>query len=129
MKRFIISLFFILISFCSFSQNISWYRATAFSYKEANKDWSDWKNSSVEITYDNFNKEITIYSNKIHKYTILKEVPADYEYDVNQTKYYVMDNANRYGYIRFRIMKNDKTQIYIDYPDTTIAYNTIRFYL
>lgn len=129
MKRFIISLFFILISAISFSQNILWYRATAFSYKETNKEWSDWKNSSVEITFDINNKEIIIYTPKTYKYTILKEVPADYEFDTNQTKYYVVDNMNRYGYIRFRIMKNDKTQIYIDYPDTTITYNIIRFYL
>lgn len=126
MKKFIITLALVLVSIASFAQNVQWFQATSFAYKPAYGSWTDWEPSTVKIAFNFSDNTIVIYSPQTQIYAVIRQVPADYDPNGIQEKYYVVNANGSYGYIRLRIEKNGNSQIYIDYSDVSLVYNVRR---
>lgn len=127
MRRFIIIITLILVSMSAFAQNVQWFQSTSFAAKPSySSTWSNWESSDVKIKFDFVNQTITIYSPQLQHYTVIRQVPAEYDSSGVQEKYLVMDPYGYNYYIRLRIEKNGNSQLYVDASDGSIVYNVRR---
>ena len=110
-----------------------YYRTYQFAikYKVDNKwtDWSDWQKSDIKMKIDFDDDMIVIYSEKIQIYSVI-ENNGTYtdESGGKQTKFFIIDQDDDYGYIRLRVEKNGNAQIYVDFADVMWVYNVRRTY-
>ena len=127
MRRFIVIIALILVSMNAFAQNVQWFQATSFSAKPSySSTWSSWEDSDVKIKFDFVNQTITIYSQQLQHYTVIRQVPAAYDPSGVQEKYLVMDVNGYNYYVRLRIESNGNSQLYVDASDGSIVYNVRR---
>lgn len=124
MKKIIVIIALILVSMSAFAQNVQWFQATSFACKSVySSTWSDWEASDVKIKFDFVNQTITIYSQQLQHYTVIRQVPAAYDSNGIQEKYLVMDVNGYNYYVRLRIESNGNSQLYVDASDGSIVYN------
>lgn len=117
----------ILVSMSAFAQNVQWFQSTSIAVKLSySSTWSNWEPSNVKIKFDFENQTITIYSKQLQHYTVIRQVPAEYDSSGVQEKYLVMDSYGYNYYIRLRIENNGNSQLYVDASDATIVYNVRR---
>ena len=73
---------------------------------------------------------IVIYSQQTQIYRVLENMGSyTDESGGRQTKFFVIDQDEDYGYVRLRIEKNGNSQVYIDFNDVMWVYNVKRIYL
>ena len=113
---------------CSFviAQDVAWFRTTSLAIKVQGHDWSDWKTAKMNVKFDFDNDKITIFSNEIQIYKILKEVEPPYDPHGKQVAFSVIDQDLDYGQIRLRVENNGNSQIYVDFSDISWVYNVYR---
>ncbi len=135
MKKILFILFISLIGLFAVSNDVSaqtyYYRTTGFAIKYQTSygwtDWSDWQRSSMKMKIDLDDDMIVIYSDKVQIYRVI-EHSGTYtdESGGKQTKFFIVDQDNDYGYIRLRIERNGNSQIYVDFADVMWVYNVVR---
>ena len=90
-------------------------------------DWSDWQKSDMKMKIDMDDDMIIIYSQRVQVYRVISH-EGSYVDDSGgkQTKFYVIDQDDDYGYVRLRVEKNGNSQIYVDFNDVMWVYNVRR---
>lgn len=122
---------FLFMSNTNVSGQTYYYKTTQFAikykYSTGWTDWSDWKSSNMKLKIDLDDDIIVIYSEKIQVYKVV-ETMGSYTDDSGgrQTKFFVIDQDDDYGYVRLRIERNGNSQIYVDFADVMWVYNVVR---
>ena len=135
-KYFTVILMTMMMLFC-FTNNVNaqtyYYKTYQFSIKYKTNNvwgsWLDWQPSNMKMKIDLDDDIITIYSEKVQVYRVLESM-GTYTDDSGgkQTKFFVIDQDNDYGYVRLRIEKNGNSQVYVEFNDVMWVYNVKRTY-
>ena len=136
-KYFKFILVTMMMLFCM-SNNVNaqtyYYQTTGFAikykYSTGWGNWSDWQSSNMKMKIDLDDDIIVIYSQQTQIYRVLENMGSyTDESGGRQTKFFVIDQDEDYGYVRLRIEKNGNSQVYIDFNDVMWVYNVKRIYL
>lgn len=124
-------LFMLSMTTETFAQDAQWYKTTAFAIKEKKSngywgEWSDWKDSDMNVKFDLENDIIYIFSPKTQKYHVIEVMDPPYDSTGRQIKFRVRDQDGDYGYVRLRIENNGNSQIYVDFNNVSWVYNVRR---
>lgn len=131
MKKLICIFVLVFISISSFAQ-IQNYRSTHFSYKIKNEnggwgDWSKWEDSNLKIVFDLSKDIITIKSQKLQVYRVIKYLDNFIDSaEGKQVEFSVIDQDYDKGHMRLRIEKNGRSQIYVDFDNIILCYVVVR---
>lgn len=127
MKKYLLMLMLLFtLSSSAVSQSIQWFQTTEFAYKLVGRDWSDWIDTRMKVKFDLSQDKITIYSNDVQIYRIIKEVNPPYDPNGTTVKFKIIDQDGDYGYLRLRVEDDGDSQIYVDFSDISWVYNVIR---
>ena len=78
MKASVICFILICSALTAFSQNVTKFRATAFSFTTRSEeteiwnDWEEWKDANILLVYDSKKQRMVIYSAETQEYDINK---------------------------------------------------------
>lgn len=127
MKR-IIFLLLLLVSLTSASAQVYKYKTTEIAYKIKTdglwSEWSEWKTCDI-LTVINLDKEvISIYSQEVQEYDIVKSYDVEYDDDGGQMCTFVCVNEDGLRCnIRLRVQEDNQLQLYVDFKDMMWVYN------
>jgi len=135
MKKFLLILFISMLGLFGNPNNVDaqtyYYKTTEFAIKYKKSygwsEWSDWQKSNMTMKIDFDADIIVIYSEKRQVYKVIESM-GTYTDDSGgkQSKFYVLDQDNDFGYIRLRIERNGNSQLYVDFNDVMWVYNVVR---
>ena len=128
MKKLLLSLIVLLLSFVSNAQSVLKIRTSYTSEKHTDyygrwTDWSDWKEANILIVVDSEQDRVTIYSQTTQTFDIIENEGESLSDRGDPTlNYYCVDeNGTK---CRIRIVKRTSgTQIYVDYNNLILCYN------
>lgn len=132
MKRILFILAFLIGSFSVMqAQEITWFKATSFSYRYINDygnwtNWSAWEKCDVKVKFELDEDWIIIYSNKTQVYKVLELMDPPYDANGTSIKFRTIDGDGDYGTIRLRIENNGNSQLYCDFQNVMWVYNVVR---
>ena len=137
MKKYLTTILVMMMLLFGVANNVNaqtyYYRTYQFAIKYKTDygwtSWSEWQSSNMKMKIDLDDDIIVIYSEKRQIYNVI-ENSGTYtdESGGQQTKFFIIDQDNDYGYIRLRIERNGNSQIYIDFADVMWVYNVRRVY-
>lgn len=128
MKKLLLSLIVLLLSFVSNAQSVLKIRTSYTAEKHTDyygnwTDWSDWKEANILIVVDSQQDRVTIYSETTQTFDIIQDEGESLS-DRNDPmiSYFCIDeNGTK---CRIRIVKRTSgTQIYVDYSNLILCYN------
>jgi hypothetical protein len=127
MKKYILFIIVLLLSFVSNAQNVLKIRITHSCERHIDNNnwttWSDWKEASILVVVDGQQERITIYSKIVQTFDILEDEGQTLTDKGEPTlNFFCIDQDGTKCRIRI-IKRNESTQIYVDYNNLMLCYN------
>lgn len=121
MKK-LISLCIVFLGITVQAQDVKWFRAYELAINIDN-EWSNWETVDIPVKIDLSNDKITIYSEEVQIYRIIKQINTPKDPSGTQLAFSMIDQDGDRGMFRFRIQNNGTKQMYIDFTDVGWVYN------
>lgn len=129
MKKFILSVIFIMFTFCAFSQT---HRCKASSFAIGERDssgaiaWGEWEPTDIILTINLDDNFIKVYSQKEQNYVIVEygeEYREDEGTNINMT---AVDEEGIECEILFRVQDDGEIQLYSFYSNVAWVYSGLK---
>lgn len=120
--RKILVIFALLFTVPIFAQDVVMLDAYELAVR-LEDEWSDWVECSIPVKMDFNVGKVTIYSEEVQIYTLLKQVDGPKDHYGDSVYYKVRDQDGDIGIFTFRRQRNNIRQIYLDFGDVGWVYN------